>query len=466
MNVNFNSKEKEAIEYTIKELKWWADEGWKYTWANCEANQQSPVEIVKRLTGNVWDVKTPTCRYQISLLRAIGQFDIFYERILCENESMAKHIEAKRNRLREYTRDIPNEDDVHAPWVARGYADDLRQTLQSIMEKSRAPIQPAGTVQEDRGDDKSESGNNVRDLQGTSIPVDSDELIVLTTIGSKKGIKHSELLDHPRIVSWAFLKPILICLATKEMVEVHRGRGFAEYQSLRILLKDDPGFKIAELTAGKWRYRLTEEGYTLINRGNTGAKPDTEVANQEPTPRNIFRKTGDYWTIEFCGTVKHIEDCPGLSYIKLLIENKGQTFTTAEFLSLYNDGKPVVLGNGDKKLDDEAKKTYETRLSDIEYQLEEAEKNNDTGTQEKLGADKAALSAEIIKASGFGGRDVTLNSEFNKYRLAVGTAIKRAISRIDEHIPELAKYLNDAIPHPHSGTSLSYHPAEPIDWAL
>jgi len=151
MNVNFTPEEMEAIEYTIKKLKWWADEGYQYTSANCEAKQQTVGEIIMKLSGITQDEKPPTCRYQVSLLNALNKFDIFYERILCENESMAKHIEAKRNRLKEYTRDIPNEDDVPAPWVARGYADDLVQTLQSIVEKSRGdsiPKPPEETGQE------------------------------------------------------------------------------------------------------------------------------------------------------------------------------------------------------------------------------------------------------------------------------------------------------------------------------
>lgn len=186
---------------------------------------------------------------------------------------------------------------------------------------------------------------------------------------------------------------------------------------------------------------------------------------KEPQAENVFKKPGDFWTVRFQGETKHISDCAGFPYIRLLLSQQGKTFTTAEFLSLYND-KPVTLASGDNQLDDEGKENYKKSLADIEYHLQEAKNNNDFGTQEKLEKEKADIMATLTKAAGFGKHGKKLNSEFDKYRLSTGNAIVRAIDKIEKHIPVLAEHLRDAIPNPHSGTSLSYRPSKQINWLL
>jgi hypothetical protein len=103
-----------------------------------------------------------------------------------------------------------------------------------------------------------------------------EEQIVLTAIGSKKGIRHSELLDNPEIVSWDFLKPVLIRLAKTNWVEVHRG--FGGWQPLHVVFDNDCGSTV-DLTAGGWRYRLTSAGVKAS--GNTaGEKVNEQKANR------------------------------------------------------------------------------------------------------------------------------------------------------------------------------------------
>ena len=192
------------------------------------------------------------------------------------------------------------------------------------------------------------------------------------------------------------------------------------------------------------------------------SKPAEEPSEEA---KNVFKKDEDFWQVRFQGETKHISDCAGFPYIRLLLSQQGKTFTTAEFLSLYND-KPVTLASGDNQLDDEGKENYKKSLADIECRLQEAKNNNDFGTQEKLEKEKADIMATLTKAAGFGKHGKKLNSEFDKYRLSAGNAIVRAIDKIEKHIPVLAEHLRDAIPNPHSGTSLSYRPSKQINWML
>lgn len=180
---------------------------------------------------------------------------------------------------------------------------------------------------------------------------------------------------------------------------------------------------------------------------------------------NVFKKAGDVWMVRFQGRTKHIPDSVGLAYIRLLLSEQGRTFTTGEFLSLYN-GNPVNLAGADKRLDEEAMKNYKNKLNDIENLLLGAKKNNDPAEQERLEDKKASIIAELARAVGFGKRSKKLNPEFDKYRLSIGNAIVRGIDKIAEHLPDLEKHLKKAISSPHSGISLSYRPSEPINWVL
>lgn len=150
--MSFTQDEIGTMKQTAEALERWAEVDWQYTVTNCEAHKQTVGEIMTRILCGVQNEKPVTCRYQISLLRALSKFEIFYERMLCDNETQAKYVKDKYDRLREYTQDTykPGLPDSPAPWIAREYAADLAKTLRSIMEKSRedsAPEKPAETRQ-------------------------------------------------------------------------------------------------------------------------------------------------------------------------------------------------------------------------------------------------------------------------------------------------------------------------------
>ena len=53
------------------------------------------------------------------------------------------------------------------------------------------------------------------------------------------------------------------------------------------------------------------------------------------TPRgaiNIFRRKGDYWTVEYEGSVVRLRDARGLRYLAFLLEHRGQQIAAIELL--------------------------------------------------------------------------------------------------------------------------------------
>lgn len=253
----------------------------------------------------------------------------------------------------------------------------------------------------------------------------------------------------------------------------YRQKDFPRDMQLGAIFRDDYPYRIERIIRRLeiWKARANEFSLTKSDEVDREeetfilVKPGKADTAKQAFKENIFHKEGNFWTVKFQGKIERITHCVGFSYVSFLISKQGRTFKTTEFLSLYHK-KPITLASGDNQLDDEAKEHYKKALDDIEFQLEEAKKNKDSGKQQKLEEDKAFLIAELAKAAGYSNHKKKLNSEFDKHRLSIGKAIVRSIKKIDAYLPELAEHLRDSIPSPYSGTSLSYRPAKLIDWLL
>ncbi|MBN1972544.1 MAG: hypothetical protein JW787_02825 [Sedimentisphaerales bacterium] len=213
---------------------------------------------------------------------------------------------------------------------------------------------------------------------------------------------------------------------------------------------------------------LIETPFVLLEHEVISNKLQTQtkgIGGEENDTQYIFKKTGDFWTVRFGRETKHIENDAGMPYLNILLSRAGENFTTGKFLSEFRE-KLVVLSDGDETLDKEAKKNYGIELKEINADLEKAISNNDYAEQKTLEENKRKITDELLNATGFAGHGKKLNTEYNNYRLSIGNAIKRAIKKINEHLPELANHLRESIPKPYSSTSLSYRPSEPIDWTL
>ncbi|MBI4518825.1 MAG: hypothetical protein HY699_23775 [Deltaproteobacteria bacterium] len=50
----------------------------------------------------------------------------------------------------------------------------------------------------------------------------------------------------------------------------------------------------------------------------------------ESAPGHVFRRDGEYWTIEYQGAVLHLRDCKGLQYLALLLQRPGERVAAGE----------------------------------------------------------------------------------------------------------------------------------------
>lgn len=181
------------------------------------------------------------------------------------------------------------------------------------------------------------------------------------------------------------------------------------------------------------------------------ALPDTQT----------FRREGDYWTIAFGGRVCRLRDSKGLHHIARLLREPGRAMAAAELLGATH----ADLGDSGPVLDAHARSAYRQRLQEARAELEEAERCNDLGVQERLRAEIELVTGELAAAVGLGGKARRAASGAERVRLTVTKRIKDAIAHIRDSHPPLGEHLAVSIRTGHT-CIYSPDPGLRISWSL
>ncbi|WP_308249992.1 hypothetical protein [Sphaerisporangium fuscum] len=182
-------------------------------------------------------------------------------------------------------------------------------------------------------------------------------------------------------------------------------------------------------------------------------------SGSEPARAVVCRRRGRQWRIELGGRVVVVGHSVGMGHLATLLANPGYEISATDLAAGPQPGDPEGAGGGESGqpvLDDEAKRTYKQRLSQLQEEIEELEAMNDLGRADTVRAERDWLIAELASATGLGGRTRRFAGSEERARIAVGKAIRRALNRITEADPLIGGELRAAI---HTGTRCSYHPA-------
>ena len=193
-----------------------------------------------------------------------------------------------------------------------------------------------------------------------------------------------------------------------------------------------------------------------------------------PSQRYVFKREGEYWTLDYQGQVSRLKDRGGLRYLATLIANPNREIFA---LDLVNGATRKPSGNGWKDadlsasstpvveplLDDRAKASYRARLDELEGDLSEAERFNDPERASRARAERDELTRELARAVGLGGRDRPSGSPAERARISVTKSIKAALSSIAAANPAFGRHLESTI---RTGTFCSYSPDPriPVHW--
>jgi tetratricopeptide (TPR) repeat protein len=196
-------------------------------------------------------------------------------------------------------------------------------------------------------------------------------------------------------------------------------------------------------------------------RGDAGRPPAGS------SPRNVFRREGDYWSVTFEGRTIRIRDRKGMRHLARLLAHPGGELHVLD-LAATQGGDPLAgehSGGAGELLDASAKAAYRRRLLEIDDDLEEARAHHDLAREAQADAEREFLVRELSRAVGLGGRDRRAGAVSERARAGVTRAIRQAMAGIKEHDAELGAHLERTI---HTGTYCSYlpDPRAPAGWEL
>lgn len=179
-----------------------------------------------------------------------------------------------------------------------------------------------------------------------------------------------------------------------------------------------------------------------------------------------FRMTGDYWTVRFDGAYTTVADAKGMAYIAHLLASPRRKVFAPDLLRAVT-GEAAVRGvsSAGAQTDDTTLEDVKQEFLDVQKELEEAARNDDLATQERLQSESDQLTSYLRQAKGFNGRTREASDDADKIRRAITQAIGRVIKTLDDDkmLPAAARHLDNAVK---TGLFMSYEPEEDLPWCL
>ena len=220
--------------------------------------------------------------------------------------------------------------------------------------------------------------------------------------------------------------------------------------------------------------------------GSAGA--NGHAPNAHGAKRGLFRKEGEFWTIGYDGRTLRLKDSKGLGYLAHLLRYPASEFHVLDLVGgiagrhdqddadnqvhglprgdadLEKAGIHVAaLGDAGEMLDEQAKAAYRRRITELREELEDAKELGNIERAERAENEIDALTHELSRAVGLGGRSRRAASASERARQTVTKTIRAVLDRIAEGDATLGEVLSRSVK---TGTFCSYQPDPdfPIAW--
>ena len=186
-----------------------------------------------------------------------------------------------------------------------------------------------------------------------------------------------------------------------------------------------------------------------------------------PAPvRGSLALDGNRWTVKSGDAVATVKDSKGMRYLHALVSRPGVDWHVLD-LSEVGEGRSGSgsdrswVGDAGELLDEKATTAYRRRIEELREDREEAELLGNEERAWELQRELDALTAELARGLGLGGRRRRAGSIAERARLNVTRAIRTAIARIEDVLPELGRHLDRSV---RTGYFCRYEPpdGEPV----
>jgi pimeloyl-ACP methyl ester carboxylesterase len=461
------------------------DDGARRAWGRAQRLAATPT-AARALLRMMLDVDVrpllPAIRVPVVILHRADEVavDVSHSRYMAEHIPDARYVE------------LPGSD--HLPWI--GDTEPLVAEIQELVTGTRpepepdrvvatvmfvdAPHAVAGLrdapaserltevvhrqVARFRGDLQGARGNTLgASFDGPARAIRCAEAIVAECGGSgvpcRAGLHTGECEPHAgelRGVAVDVAAEILACAASGEVLV---SRTVADLVAGAGLGFADRGTHTLTAVGDAWRL--------LATSATTASLPP---ARDEPAM--LFRREGEYWTVAFAGKIVRLRDAKGLGYLARLLRHPHREFHVLDLLvgdvqrpsdPAREDDLATATPDAGVVLDEPAKRAYRDRIAELEAEIEEARRWNDPERTARAERELDALTRELARAVGLGGRDRRAASASERARVSVTKAVRGAVRRLADQHPELGRHLTLAV---HTGTFCTYDPDPrvPASW--
>jgi hypothetical protein len=180
----------------------------------------------------------------------------------------------------------------------------------------------------------------------------------------------------------------------------------------------------------------------------------------------VLRREGDQWLVEYAGTAVRVRATKGLRDLATLLARPDAEVAALDLASpapASASRRAAVADGGDVLLDDQARREYRARITELRADVEEATAANDIERAGRAQAELDLLLAELAAATGLGGRPRRAGSDVERARKAVSARLADTIDRLTELHPPLGRHLRNSI---RTGSYCCYRPEQPTRWQI
>jgi tetratricopeptide (TPR) repeat protein len=174
----------------------------------------------------------------------------------------------------------------------------------------------------------------------------------------------------------------------------------------------------------------------------------------------VLVQGGPWWTAGCGDTRVRLRDTKGLRYLAELVAHPGVERHVIDLVDLVEGVAPDgpdrrALGDAGEVVDASARVAYRRRIEALRNGVEDALDAEDDHRAAQLQSDLDDLVAELARAFGLGGRDRRAASTAEKARLNVTRALRSALAKLTEALPEAGATLDRRT---RTGTFCAYEP--------
>ncbi|MGD9762898.1 MAG: AAA family ATPase [Candidatus Binatia bacterium] len=177
---------------------------------------------------------------------------------------------------------------------------------------------------------------------------------------------------------------------------------------------------------------------------------------------NVLRRQGDVWLLTFRGQSTYVRDSLGIAYIAQIIGAAGREIHVLDLIATRSAATPHGTSHG-LLIDAQARTEYRRRLREIYAELDVANSHHDLGMVTKLQAEQDAISRELGRALGLGGRSRPALSDSERARVSVRNRITTALRAIRPKNQAAYSHLLRCL---RTGTWCAYEPETHVPWRL